>query len=242
MVKTASDILDANPIDRIDKLSEISTEKKDSIALKKKELEELEKTKKAEFAELDERKRKEMEELEEKKKRELENLDKKRKELKDLETQKIKEIEETQELIEKSFQDLMRHKRILLKEEDEENIKKSSSKTSDLETVANTAPTNIDIIPNGANANYSKFFEGLQEPQRLYEITNNQFYSGLTELRNKAANGEITPEEELFIERLKSRFEQFNSNETYIEKDQNQYVKRSMNIIEQIGKYHRLKD
>jgi hypothetical protein len=237
MVKTSNDVLDINPLERMDKLEEISTEKKNTIAIKKKELEELETSKKIELEEWDQKKHRELEELDKRKQRELENLDKKRKELHDLEAKKIKEIEETQELIEQSFQDLMRHKRMILKEEDDNNKKNSNTEMS-LEEVAKTAP---NIIPEGANVNYNKFFENLQAPQKLYDITNNTFYSGLTDLRNRAANGQITPEEELFVERLKSKFEQFNNNETYLEKDQNQYVRRSMNVIEQIGKYQRLK-
>lgn len=240
MVNTANNVMDSDALERMDQLEDINTEKKKSIAVKKKELEELEKTKKKEIEDWDQKKRRLLDEMEKKKEMELENLDKKRKELEDLEKQKVKEIEETQELIERSFQDLMRHKRALLHEEDEDQ-KRKTGKDSNLEEVANTAPNNSELIPQGVNTNYSKFFENLQEPQRLYDITNNQFYSNLTNLRDRAANGEITSEEEMFIERLKGKFEQFNNNETYLEKDQNQYVKRSMNVIEQIGKYHRLK-
>lgn len=230
--------MDINPLERMDRLEEISGEKRNAIATKKKELEDFENSKKREFAEMDEKKRREIEDLDKKKQKELDNIDKKRKELQELEMQKIREIEETQDLIDRSFQELMRQKRIILKEEDEHSKKNSNAEMS-LEEVAQTAP---NIIPEGANTNYNKFFENLQEPQRLYDITNNTFYSGLMGLRNRAASGEITPEEEMFVERLKSRFEQFNNNETYLEKDQNQYVRRSMNVIEQIGKYHRLKD
>jgi hypothetical protein len=241
MVNTTNNLTDINPLERIDQLEEIGNEKRGTIAAKRKELEELEKNKKKEIEDLDQRKRRELDELERKKQKELGDLDKKRKELRDLEDVKIKEIEETQELIERSFQDLMRHKRELLREEDEEKAKKvikdKESSSPTLEEVASTAQ---NIIPEGANANYSKFFEKLQEPQRLYDITNNQFYSGLTELRNKAAQGQITAEEEMLVERLRDRFEQFNSNQTYMEKDQNQYVKRSINIVEQIGNYQRL--
>jgi len=240
MVNTSDNLSDINPLERIDHLEEIGNEKKKTIAVKKKELEELERSKKKVIEEWDQKKRRELDELEKKKEKELENLDKKRKELQDMEQKKVKEIEETQELIERSFQDLMRHKRALLHDEDEEQKKKAVKETN-LEEVANTAPKNSDFIPNNVNMNYNKFFENLQEPQKLYDITNKQFYSNLTGLRDRAASGEITSEEEMFIERLKNRFEQFNNNETYLEKDQNQYVKRSMNIIEQIGKYQRLK-
>jgi hypothetical protein len=240
MVNTANNVMDTNPLERMDTLEDINSEKRESIAKKKKELEELEKTKKKEIEEWDWKKRKMLDEMEQKKEKELADLDKKRKELEDMEQKKVKEIEETQELIERSFQDLMRHKRKLLHEEDEDQKKKVNKDVS-LEEVANTAPTNLNLIPQGANANYNKFFENLEEPQRLYDITNSQFYSNLTNLRDRASNGDITPEEEMFIARLKGKFEQFNNNDTYIERDQNQYVKRSMNIIEQIGKYHRLK-
>ena len=240
MVNTANDIMDANPLERMDALEDISTEKKETIASKRKELEELERTKKKELEDWDQKKRKELDEFEKKKQAELENLDKKRKELKDMEDKKIREIEETQELIERSFQDLMRHKKELLREENEEILKKTGKAPSEptLEEVANTAE---NLVPEGANANYSKFFETLQEPERLYDIINNKFYSGLTELRNKAARGEITAEEEMLVERMRDKFEQFNNNQTYMEKDQNQYVKRSINIVEQIGNYQRLK-
>jgi hypothetical protein len=244
MVKTTEDILGINPLERIDRLEEISIEKKNTIASKKKELEEFEKRKKIELDELEQKKRKELEEFEKNKQKELDGIVVKRKELADLESAKVKEIEETQELIERSFQELMRHKRILIQEE-EDIIKKNKSKNSEkeikekemnLESVANTA----SMVPDN-NINYGKFFENLQAPQRLYDITNNQFYSRLTNLRDKASSGEITPEEERFIESLKNKFEQFSNNQSYLEKDVNQYVQRSMNIVEQIGKYQRLK-
>lgn len=239
MVKTTNDILGINPLERIDKLEEIGNEKRNSIASKKKELEEFEKTKKLELDNLEQKKRKELEEFEKNKQKELDNITAKRKELEDLETKKVKEIEETQELIERSFQELMRHKRILLQEENNTQKNKTEEKERELnlEEVANTVTrTNLEN-----NTNYSKFFENLQAPQRLYDITNNQFYSQLTELRNRASRGEITPEEERFVENLKNKFEQFNNDQSYIEKDQNQYVKRSINIVEQIGNYQKLK-
>jgi hypothetical protein len=238
MVKTAGDILDINPLERMEKLGEISSEKRKSLADNKKELEELEHTTKREIEDLDNRKRKELEELDRKKRKELENLDNKRKELQDLESKKIREIEETQDLIERSFQELMRHKRILLQEEEKHNAKPVESQEPNLEEMTDNVK---NMIPQEASVNYSKFFENLQPPQRLYDITNNNFYNGLTDLRNRAARGEITSEEELFIERLRNKFEQFNSNESYVEKDQNQYIRRSMNVIDQIGNYRRLK-
>jgi len=240
MVNTANNIMDINPLERMEVLEDINTEKKNTIAAKRKELDEKKKKKKKEIEDWDQKKRRELDELDKKKEKELGALDKKRKELQELENKKVKEIEETQELIERSFQDLMRHKKVLLHEEDEEQKKKITKDTS-LEDVANTAPKSSDFISNGNNMNYGKFFETLQAPQKLYDITNNQFYSNLTDLRNKAASGQITSEEEMFIARLKDKFEQFNSNQTYMEKDQNQYVKRSMTVIEQIGKYQSLK-
>lgn len=236
MVKTANDILDINPLERMETLEDISTKKKESISAKRRELEELEKTKRVRIEELDAKKRSEIEELDNRKKRELDELDEKRKELENLESQKIKEIEEAQDLIEKSFQDLMRHKRILLQEDEEK--KRPSKEAMSLEEVAAAVPV---IASNVQGMNYGKFFENMQAPQRLYDITNNSFYNGLTGLRDKAASGQITPEEELFVSRLKDQFEQFNSNESYVEKDQNQYIRRSMNIISQIDKYQRSK-
>jgi len=239
MVKTTEDILGINPLERIDKLEEIGNEKRNTIASKKKELEEFEKRKKLEMDDLEKKRKKELEEFEKNKQKELEGISAKRKELEELEKTKIKEIEETQELIERSFQELMRHKKLLLQEEDD--IKKNKIPTKEkevnLEEVANSAKQ----AAQNNNSNYSKFFENLQAPQRLYDITNNQFYSQLTNLRDRASSGEITPEEERFVESLKNKFEQFNNNQTYVEKDQNQYVKRSMTIVEQIGKYQRLK-
>ncbi|MGV8141432.1 MAG: hypothetical protein ACP5NW_03250 [Candidatus Woesearchaeota archaeon] len=240
-MKKTDDILDINPLERMDKLKEIGSEKRKSLAARRKELEELEQSTKKEIESLDNKKRKELEELELKKKTELDNLDKKRKELQDLESKKIKEIEETQDLIERSFQDLMRHKKILLQEEEKQNKKIIEPDTVNLEDMANAANNIMPRGVQGANTNYGRFFESLQTPQKFYEISNSGFYSGLTELRDKAAKGEITSEEELFIERLRSKFEQFNNNESYVERDQNQYIRRSMNVIEQIGNYKRLK-
>jgi hypothetical protein len=240
MVKTANDVMDITPLERMDKLEDIETEKRGTIASKKKEFEELEKNTKKGLEELDQKKRKEFEELDKRKQKDLDELDKKRKELKDLEDKKLKEIEETEALIEKSFQELMRHKRILLKEEDDkdQDRRKTSAAEINLEEVANTAPK---IVPEGVHMNYSKFFENLQAPQKFYEINNPSFYEGLTGLRNKAATGQITPEEEMFVEKLRNQFEQFTQNQQYTENDQNQYIKRSMSVIDQIGKYHKMR-
>jgi len=238
MVKTGNDVLDINPLERMEKLEDIGNEKRGTIAAKKKELEDLERLKKKEIEELDQKRRKDMEDLDKRKQKDIEELDKKRKELKEFETKKMLEIEETEQLIERSFQELMRHKRIILQEEKEKGGKVSDEEIS-LEETAKSAP---DVIPQDAGPNYSKFFENLQAPQRLYDVTNNGFYNGLTELRNKASTGQITPEEELFVEKLRGQFEQFTQNQGYIEqKDQNQYVRRSMNIIDQIGQYHKLR-
>ena len=237
MVRTTNDVLDINPLERMDKLEEIGTEKRNTIATKKKELEELEKTKKKEIEELDQKKKKDVEEIEKKKQKELDNLDQKRKELQELEKKKVQEIEETEELIDKSFQELIRHKRIIIQEEEEKEGKRKKGNEVTLEEVAEKAP---NIAPKN-DVNYNKFFENLQAPQRLYDVANRSFYDGLTELRNKAANGQITPDEERFIDTLKSQIERFNQNSDYKEKDENQYMKRSMNIIGQIDKYQRLK-
>jgi hypothetical protein len=243
MVKTTDDVRDITPLERMDRLEEIGNEKRGTIAAKKKELEEFEKSKKKDIEELDQKKKREIEDFDKRKQKDLEDLDAKRKELKDLETKKLKEIEETEELIETSFQELMRHKRIILQEEDDKDRKKNQasaqSKEDNLEDMTGNAPK---ISQDLKNVNYSRFFENMQAPQRLYDVTNNNFYQGLTGLRNKAASGEISPEEELFIQKLRGRFEQFTQNQEYLEeKDQNQYVRRSMNIIDQIDKYQRLK-
>jgi DNA repair exonuclease SbcCD ATPase subunit len=234
MVKTANDVMDINPLERMDRLEEISSEKRDTISSKKKELAEFEKSKRRELEDLDQKQKREIEELEKKKQKELGELEKKKKELSDLEQQKLKEIEETEELIEKSFQDLMRHKRLLLKEEDDIAAKKLGSENDNLEDIANTIKQSI---PKNINVDYSKFFENLQAPKRLYEVTNSGFYNGLSELRNRAANGEITPEEERFVAQLRSKFEQFTQNQDYVNTDQNQYVQRSLSVIDQIWTY-----
>ncbi len=252
MVKTTNDILDINPLERIDRLEEISLEKRNTISSKKKELEEFEKRKKIELEDLEKKRKKELDEFEKNKQKELDSITIKRKELQDLENAKLKEIEETETLIENSFQDLMRHKKMLLQDEElTAKLKKNSTDLAikedldkedfSLENVANTFDKNILNNTNANNINYGSFFDKLQAPQRLYDVTNNQFYSGLTNLRDRALNGEITPEEERFVESLKNKFEQFNNNQTYMEKDQEQYVKRSMVVVEQIEKYNRLK-
>ena len=88
MVKTSDDVMDNHPLERMERLKEISEEKRSTISAKKKEIEELERKKNKDFEELDL-----------KKKKELEELDKKKKELVDLENKKTKEIEETEDLI-----------------------------------------------------------------------------------------------------------------------------------------------
>jgi hypothetical protein len=206
MVKTSDGVLDINPLERMERLQEITEEKKASISSKKKELEDLERKKRKEIEELDSRKKKDLEELEQKK-RELEEMQKK----------KAQEIEETEELIEKSFQDLMRHKRQIIAEEDLEKIAASQKSSGTKE-----------------NTNYTKFFENLEAPKRLYEVTNSNFYMNLTELRDKAKRGEITPEEEEFVQRLKDQFENFSQNPAYSEKDKNNYIQRSLKVIEDI--------
>lgn len=216
MVKTSRNILDTNPVERMEHLKEISSEKKDSIAAKRKELEELEQKKKAEIEELEHKKRKNIEELQQKKK-----------ELEEMEQKKVKEIEETEDLIEKSFQDLMRHKRKIM--QDEEELQKT--KSSLLEDVAGTAQKTT-----AQNQGYGSIIEQLQQPRDIYEAANRGFYSNLTELRNRAANGQITSEEERFVEQLRERFESFEE-QTTAAKDRNDYIKRSLNILDQIENY-----
>jgi hypothetical protein len=215
MVKTSEDIMDINPLERMDKLNDISNEKKNTIAAKKKEFEELEK-----------KKRKEIEDLDAKKKKELEEIDAKKKELEDLEKKKVKEIEETETLIEDSFQDLMRHKRMLIKEEEDLDTKKRGANLE--ESLGNPETQSIK------NTDYTSFFEKLKPPEHLYDVTNNGFYNNLKQLRDKAMKGEITPQEEEFIHELREKFETFNDNNYIGERDQKQYVQRSLKVIEDI--------
>jgi hypothetical protein len=217
MVKTEGDVMDVHPLDRMEMLEDIKQEKKTSLSKRKKDLEELEK-----------KKLKEIEELDLKKKKELEELERKRRELEDLEKKKVKEIEETDTLIEKSFQDLMRHKRRIIQEEEE------SQKSKNLESLAQNAPAQDRSAPQ---ANYGRFFEELQAPTKLYQVTNTKFYSNLVELRNKAARGELTEGEEQFVDRLKDKFSNFSDNSEYMKNDQNNYVRRSMSIIDEIANY-----
>ena len=117
----------------------------------------------------------------------------------------------------------MRHKRqIIAQEEEEDNKKKKEnqkSKIESLEEVANTAKAFNDAQPN-----YNKFFENLQTPRNLYDVTNRGFYNNLNELRGKAARGEITPEEERFVDQLRNQFERFENNSSIKEKDEFGYI------------------
>jgi hypothetical protein len=211
---TSKDIMDINPLERMDKLEDINVEKRTSLASKRKEL-----------AELEERKKKEIEELERIKKREIDDLDIKKKELKDLEEKKAREIEETEELIEKSFQDLMRHKRMLIKEEEDLGIEKKKSLEENL----------IGNIPQqNQGVDYGKFFESLKVPDRLYDIANSGFYNSLKDLRERALTGTISPEEEAFVNQLKERFENFQNPGYLGNRDRNEYVTRSLKVIEDI--------
>jgi hypothetical protein len=231
MVETSEDVMDINPMERMDKLKDIAKEKKATIASKRRELKELEKKKDVELEELERQKNREIAEIEHRKKKEIEEVAKKKKELQELEQQKVKEIEETEELIEKSFQDLMRHKRKII--HDEEELQKT--KNSLLEDVASTAPKNKN---NTQGTDYGRTLEQLQAPRDIYDVTNRGFYSSLTEIRNRAASGEITAEEERFVEQLRSQFGRFEEQTIYDkDKDQNNYVRRSLNILEQIDNY-----
>jgi hypothetical protein len=226
MVKTSSDVMDTSPLGRMEQLNDITNEKKDTIAFKKKEFEDLKKKKKQEIEFLEQKKAQETAEIELKKQRNIVELDVKKKELEELEE---KEIKETEELIEKSFQDLMRHKRKILS--DEEELKKTKNVL--LEDVANTAPKE-----RNQNTEYGNILEQLGMPRNIYDVTNSGFYSNLTELRNRAAVGQITPEEERFIDSLKNQFERFDEQTAHDkEKDQNNYIRRSLNILEQIDNY-----
>lgn len=206
MVK-AEDIMDTHPLERMKNLEDIKTEKKESILLRKKELERLEAEKKQKI-----------EELEKIKKKELEELENKKKELEEIQKIKAKEIEETEELIEKSFQELMKHKILILQEENKKNLEKiaSEQKTTKKDT------------------DYNRFFEQLKIPQRIYDVTNASFYNNLNALKEKALMGNITPEEENFIEQLKQKFESFSMPEYIQNKDEKNYVSRSIKIIEEI--------
>jgi len=216
MVKTSDDVMDIHPLERMDRLQEIEEEKRGSIASKKKELEELQA-----------RKRKELDEMDSKKKKDLEELEKKKKELEDFEKKKAEEIEETENLIEKSFQELMRHKRQIIQKDEE------TEKAKSLENIADKTPGSKE-----SNIDYGRFFEKLEPPQRLYDMINPGFYNNLTELKNKAIRGEISEKEEEFITRLRTSFDSFESNREYVENtDRNNYLQRSRNIVDQISEY-----
>lgn len=205
------DVMGIHPLERMDKLDQIKMEKKQSLAEKKKELEELEI-----------RKRQEIEELENKKRKELENLDITKKELEELKEKKAKEISETDDLIEQSFQDLMRHKHIIINQEEKSNNKSLEERTAN-------APS---IIPQ--NVDYGRFFEKLEVPEKLYDTTNSGFYNNLTELKKKAITGDLTPQEETFVERLRERFETFNQPGYLKNRDDHNYVQRSMKLLQEI--------
>lgn len=209
----ADNVMDIHPLERMEKLKNIKNEKKQSLASKRKELEELE-----------EKKKQEIEELEKIKRKELEELDNKKKELADLEKKKAKEIQETEDLIETSFQDLMRHKRMLMSQEEQLN-----RESKNLEQITANAPT---IIPK--NVDYGRFFEKLEVPERLYDITNKGFYNNLTELKKKAMTGDLTPYEETFVERLRKKFESFNQPEYLKNRDDHNYIQRSMKLLQEI--------
>lgn len=211
----AEDIMDTHPLERMDKLGDIRDEKKKTLASKRKELEELEIRKRQEIEELDNRKRKELEEL-----------DSKKKELAELEKKKAKEIEETEDLIETSFQDLMRHKMMLISKE-EEFIKKNSEKN--LEDMTVNAP---NLLPQ--NMEYGKFFEKLEVPERLYDVANKDFYNNLNALKNKASAGKLTPNDMTFVEQLKERIENFNQPGYLNNRDDHNYVQRSKKVLEEI--------
>jgi len=228
MVRTSSDVIDNPPLERMEHLSEINTIKKMTISQKKKELEDLEKQKNLEIEALEKKKLKEIEEIEKKKKQELDSLSQKKKELEALQEKKVREIEETEDLIDKSFQDLMRHKMHILDQENKDN----------LERIA-TASASQKELQQGAN--YSRFFEELEKPKHIYDVANQGFYNNLAELRNRAARGEITPQEEEFVEQLRGQFMTFEKkmelDNMYSEADKNQYIRRSMSIINQIASY-----
>ncbi len=237
MVRTSDGVMDINPLERMDQLNEITREKKGTIASKKKELEEFEAKKKREIEALEAQKKKEIEDLENRKKKELDGITQKKKELEDLEKKKAKEIEDTEDLIEQSFQDLMRHKRMIIAQEQEAEDKRHKEAPS-LDYVAKTAAP-----PRGApgiesqQSNYHKFFEELNAPRNVYEATNYNFYNGLTALRDRAARGEITPQEEAFIDNVRKQFEQFSSDTDIQRKDEHQYIQRSLNVVDQIWQY-----
>lgn len=236
MVKTSGGVLDINPVLGMDQLQDISREKKKSIAERKKELEELEKRKKQEIDELDAKKKREIEDLETRKRKELEDLEKKKKELEELEKKKAKEIADTEELIEQSFQDLMRHKRILIKEEEDLIQEKRKKESKGIEYIAKSAPkpAHPEEIPKG---NYTKFFEELHAPRTVYEATNYNFYQGLAHLRDRAARGEISAEEEAFVDKVREQFEKMGKDAYARDHDNNQYIQRSLTIIDQIWQY-----
>lgn len=207
MTKT-EDIMDIHPLERMKNLEDIKNEKKEFIVLKKKELEKLEIEKKQKI-----------EELEKIKKKELEELENKKKELEEIQKKKAKEIEETEELIEKSFQELMKHKMMILQEENKKNLEKIANEQEKAKK----------------NTDYNRFFEELKVPQRFYDVVNASFYNNLNILKEKAILGNITPEEETFIEELKQKFETFNASEYIKSRDEKNYISRSIKIIEEIN-------
>ena len=109
----------------------------------------------------------------------------------------------------------------------------SDSKSKNLEGMTKGAKKD-----ESKNTNYSNFFESLNAPTHLYDITNKNVYSGLTELRDRASRGEITPQEEEFVKRLRETFDKFSENHDYVQNnDHSEYVKRFIKVIDQIAQY-----
>ena len=129
----------------------------------------------------------------------------------------------------------MRKKRLIIQEEEQSRL---SSRNKEINLEEEISTTKIAKEIQEAGPNYSKIFETLNTPKTVYEVTNREFYNNLNDLREKAARGEITPQEESFIQRLRDKFESFQENPEYLTNtDKNDYVRRSINIIDRISTY-----
>ena len=114
---------------------------------------------------------------------------------------------------------------MLIKEEEDLNTEKRKSLEENL----------IGSIPQqNQGADYGKFFETLKVPERLYDIANSGFYNSLKDLREKALTGTISPAEEAFVNQLRERFENFQNPGYLGNRDRNEYVIRSLKVIEDI--------
>jgi hypothetical protein len=187
-----------------------------------------------------EEKIKQLIELEEEKRKELDEkkqeLEKKKKELEELEAKRKQEQEEARKEIEEKIEELtLEEKRRF--EELEEIRRRREAEAASLEETVEGEERGGRIREVAQQRGYGEAInEILRGNPTFYDITNYNVMNQLERIAAEAANRQLTPKEQEFVELVQHHAERLGRNDFYRDKDEANYLSRELAKIDQISK------